>query len=82
VSSQRETGRPGKRCNPAQRIQKKQATKCSRKAKPQAQAVVGEFLVPGVRRNPQLFQKKCMIPLDKNAKQLMMWPKVVRSGWQ
>ena len=69
-------------CNSAQCIQKKQTTNPSRKAKPLAQAVVGKFLVRGVPKNPQLSQKKCMIPLDKNAKRPMMWQEVVRSGWQ
>jgi hypothetical protein len=44
--------------------------------------MVGNFLVPGVQKNSQLFEKKRMIPLDKNAKQPMMWQEVVRSGWQ
>jgi hypothetical protein len=70
------------RCNSAQRIQKKQATKRSRKAKSQAQAVVGKFRVLGVQKNSQLFEKKRMIPLDKNAKQPMMWREVVGSGWR
>jgi hypothetical protein len=61
---------------------KKPATKNSRVENRRAQDVVGDFREFRTRNNPQLFQEKCMFPLDKQGKQPMMWQKVARSGWQ
>jgi hypothetical protein len=68
-------------CNWLESFAKIHTTKSSRIEKRRAQAVVGNFRLFCRRKNAQLFWKKSMFPLDKLRKQLMMWPKVVRSGW-